>query len=302
MSVCYNVGTELGRNDLKIYLVDEFGVPCNAAEISYAIYYVDISVGYPGTEVLIGPAERTPVNPSIGEYYAALLIPPGASPGDYRIRWKFRKAVGDEEQEVVQEFGVVDPTTGQTGDRVYSTCEAGLIDKFRIHLRDNNPDRNYHFRPPEQEGVIKKYNRVFGYIWEDYELLCFLELGLQTWNAYPPETTSIRTLNALCARFPQWIPFVIWAATVHAMFAISANWIADEFDYSIGGISLSIERSSKYQGLKDNAESQFSKATEAKLMTVKVIRGLQQPKFGFGVRSSFGPNVGRGVLSPRSFV
>jgi hypothetical protein len=86
------------------------------------------------------------------------------------------------------------------------------------------------------------------------------------------------------------------------MFAISANWIADEFDYSIGGISLSIERSSKYQGLKDNAESQFSKSTEAKLMTVKVIRGLQQPKFGFGVRSSFGPNVGRGVLSPRSFV
>lgn len=302
MGVCYNVGTELGRNDLSIFLTDEFGIPTNAAEIYYAIYYVDSTSGFPGTEVLIGPAKRTPVNPSVGEYYAALLVPPGANPGDYRIRWFFKQTVGGDTQEVVQEFGVMDPTTGQTGERVYSTCEAGLIDKFRVHLRDNAPDRNYHFRPPEQEGVIGKYNRVFGYIWEDYELYCYLELGLMTWNAYPPETSGIRNLNALCAQFPQWIPFVIWAATVHAMFAISTNMIAEEFDYSIGGISLSIDRSSKYQGLKDNAESQFTKATEAKMMTVKVIRGLQQSKFGMGVRSAFGPSVGRGVLSPRSFL
>jgi len=86
------------------------------------------------------------------------------------------------------------------------------------------------------------------------------------------------------------------------MFALATNWIHDEFDYSIGGISLSLDKSGKYQSLKDNAEQQFTKATDAKLITVKFIRGLQQPKYGFGVRSSFGPNVGRGVLSPRSFV
>jgi len=166
----------------------------------------------------------------------------------------------------------------------------------------NSPDRNYHFRPPEQEGVVKKYNRVFGYIWEDYELLCYLQMGLDWFNAFPPETEGIRTLNDLCARKPVWRTFILWAAAVHALFALSVNWVHDEFDYSIGGISLSLEKSSKYESLKSNAEGQLDKATEAKSRTVKFIRGLQQPKFGFGVRSSFGPAVGRGILSPRSFV
>lgn len=137
MSVCFGAGQELGRNDLKIYLVDELGVPCNAAEISYALYFVDQSMGPPGMEVLIGPAERVPQNPTVGEYYAALMVPPGASSGDYRIRWTFRKSLMDEPQEVVQEFGVTDPATNEFGQRLYSTCESDLIDKFRIMLRDN---------------------------------------------------------------------------------------------------------------------------------------------------------------------
>jgi len=300
--VCFNVGTELGRNDLSIFLVDSLGVPINAAEIFYTIFFVDQSSGPPGIEVPIGAAERTPVNPSIGEYYAALMVPPGASAGDYRIRWTFKQTLADEDQVVVQEFGVTDPVSYSEGQRLFSTCEAGLIDKLRIMLRDNNPDRNYHFRPPEQEGVVKKYNRVFGYIWEDHELLCYLEMALDWFNSFPPETEGIRTLNNLCQQKPAWRTFILWGAAVHALFALSINWVADEFDYSIGGISLSIEKSSKYESLKQNAEGQFDKATEAKARTVKFIRGLRQPKFGFGVRSSFGPNVGRGVLSPRSFV
>jgi hypothetical protein len=252
--------------------------------------------------VLVGPAARVPVNPSIGEYYAALLVPPGAASGSYLIRWTFRKSLGDEEQTVVQNFGVIDPSSAQTGDVVFTACQQDFINKFRIVLRDNNPDRNYHFRPPEQESTVGRYNRVFGYVWEDHELLCYLQLGLDYWNSFPPETDSFRNLGDICQRKPSWRANIIWAATVHAMFALATNWIHDEFDYSIGGISLSLEKSSKYQSLKDNAEQQFTKATDAKLITVKFIRGLQQPKFGFGVRSSFGPNVGRGVLSPRSFV
>jgi len=302
VAVCFTVGQELGRNDLKIFLVDELGVPCDAAEISFALYYVDQSMGPPGMEVLVGPAARAPQNPAVGEYYAAIMVPPGASPGDYRIRWSFRKSLMDDVQEVVQEFGVMDPATNTLGQRLLSTCEKDLVEKFRIMLRDNNPDRNYHFRPPTQEGVIKKYNRVFGYVWEDHELLCYLEMSLDWFNAMPPETEGIRTLNDLCARKPVWRTFILWGAAVHALFALSINWVHDEFDYSIGGISLSLEKSSKYESLKQNAEGQLDKATEAKARTVKFVRGLQQPKFGFGVRSSFGPNVGRGVLSPRSFV
>lgn len=83
---------------------------------------------------------------------------------------------------------------------------------------------------------------------------------------------------------------------------ILANGLVAHNSYSIGGISLDIEKSSKYEGMKSNAEDQWDKLVEAKARTTKYMRGLQQPRFGIGVRSAFGPAVGRGVLSPRNFV
>lgn len=235
MAVCFKPGTELGRNDLSIFLVNEYGVPTNAAEISYAVYFVDKSKGEPGVEVLIGPAERTPVNPSVGEYYAALLVPPGAGAGLYRIRWKFKKTVNGEEQIVVQEFQVEDPTACTQGQIIYSKCVADMINKLRVMLRDNNPDRNYHFRPPEQEGVVKRYNRVFGYVWEDYELKCYLDMSLDWFMSLPPSTFNIKTLDQLCTTQPGWRTWILWGAATHALFALSLNWIHDEF--SIHGAS-----------------------------------------------------------------
>jgi hypothetical protein len=295
----FTPGQTLGRGDLDLFLTDANGIATNAAVITYALYYVD--PGPPEVEVLIGSATRTPVNPAIGEYYAALMVPPTATPGTYRIRWTFQQYVNSTPQQVVQEWQVVTPDTQLTAVQ-YTPCQTDLIRRLRILLRDNNPDKNYHFRPPQHEGAIDQFNRIFGRIWEDDELLEYLERGLDWWNMFPPSTRGMDTLDKLCAEYPAWRTAVMWAAITHACFAVAANWVADEFDYSIGGVSLSIERSSKYESLKQNAEGQFDKATEAKARTVKFIRGLQQPKYGVGVRSAFGPYVGRGVLSPRSFL
>lgn len=83
---------------------------------------------------------------------------------------------------------------------------------------------------------------------------------------------------------------------------VLTNGIVAHNSYSIGGISLDIDRSSKYMDLKRNAEEQWDKLTEAKARTTKYMRGLAQPRFGRGIRSAFGPHVGKGVLSPRNFV
>jgi hypothetical protein len=83
---------------------------------------------------------------------------------------------------------------------------------------------------------------------------------------------------------------------------VLSNGVVAHNSYSIGGISLDLERSSKYMDLKRNAEEQFVKLTESKQRTEKYLRGLSQPRFGRGVRSAFGPHVGRGVLSPRGFL
>jgi len=84
---------------------------------------------------------------------------------------------------------------------------------------------------------------------------------------------------------------------------VLTNGILAHNSYSIGGVSLDISKSDKYKGMKDQAETRFKdEGKDIKLQTVKIIRGLRQPKYGVGIRSSFGPFSGRGVLSPRSFM
>jgi hypothetical protein len=298
MGVAFQPCDILGQGDLDIFLTDCNGIASNAFEITYAIYYLSPIPPYP--EVLIGSPNRVPINPNVGEYYASLQVPASASVGCYHIRWNFRQYAGSPLQQVVQEWAVVAPGTSIVP--TYSICVTSMIGKLRLLLRDQNPDKFYHFRPPEAEGNIGAYNQVFGQIWEDAELLEYLERALDWWNMFPPNTCSMNTLDKLCTDQPCWRTAILWEAITHATFAMSLNWVADEFDYSIGGVSLSIEKSAKYESLKQNAESQFDKATEAKARTVKFIRGLQQPKYGIGIRSAFGPNVGRGILSPRNFL
>ena len=295
----YYPGYTFTRGDLNIFLVDGSGNPANPAEITYALYFVD--PGPPEVEVLIGDPARIPVNPTVGEFYAALMIPPSATLGTYRIRWSFRQLVSSPVQQVVQQFLVV--AQGTISSHHYSTDEQAMITSLRKLLRDQNPDKFYHFRPPEFEGNIGKYDRVFGQIWEDDELYEYLNRALDWWNTFPPFTGgNTPTLDSLVRGMPAWRTAIYWAAITHACFALGLNWVADEFDYSIGGVSLTIDKSSKYESLKQNAEGQFDKATEAKARTVKFIRGLQQPRFGIGIRSAFGPFTGKGVLSPRNFL
>lgn len=298
MSVAFNQGEVTGRGDLDIFLTNSAGNPTNAYSITYAIYCVDSSTG---SEVLIGSSARTPVNPAVGEYYAALQIPSDATIGDYRIRWTIVEYSGATEQTVVMEFNVVGQSV-ETTTSTYSTCEEDLILKLRRMLADDNPDKKYRFRPPEGEGTIGCYNQVFGYIWTDEELYDFLEIALWKWNSHPPETEYLTDINAVCSKKPVWRAALLWGALVNAAQAVAYQWVANEFDYSIGGISLSIEKSSKYMDLKRNAEEQWDKLTEAKSRTTKYIRGLSQPRFGRGVRSAFGPHVGSSILSPRNFV
>jgi hypothetical protein len=133
MAVNYSPGQTLGRGDLDIFLVDSQGQPTNAAEIYFALFYVD--PGPPEVEVLIGAAQRTPVNPQMGEYYAALQIPPSATLGTYRIRWYFREYITQPLTQVVQEFQVVTPESINVV--TYGPAQWQMISKLRMLLRDH---------------------------------------------------------------------------------------------------------------------------------------------------------------------
>jgi len=298
MSTNFEQGQTLGQGDLDIFLTDSSGNPINAYQISYAIYFVDPSTG---VEALIGPKVKIPANPSVGEYYAAMRVPGGAEIGCYRIRWVFRQTSASPQEGAVQQFGVIG--TQQISVDPYTPCVRNLINKLRVLTRDNNPDRNYRFMPPEGEGRVGCYNQVFGYIWEDAEFAEYLEMALWKWNMQAPNTdASYPTVETLCQRKQSWQAALLWGSLVTAAQALVYNWIANEFSYSIGGISLDVEKSSKYESMKQNAEEQWDKLVEMKARTSKYLRGLQQPRFGRGVRSAFGPYTGRGILSPRNFV
>jgi hypothetical protein len=168
-------------------------------------------------------------------------------------------------------------------------------------LVSNSPDRNYHFRPPTHETTIRQFNRVFGFIWEEEELNEYIQRGLDMIVSAPPRT-PFPSVDVMVRERREWTTLLLTAAQIHALQALRINWVADEFDYSIGGVSLGIDKASKYEAAMNAAADQFDKQLDRAKATVNFVRGLQQPKFGTGIRSSFGPYVGAGVLTPRKFV
>jgi len=478
MGTTFYRGQQLGNNDLNIFLVNAANTPVNAAEISYALY--DFTTGQ---EVLVGVPIRNPANPSVGEYYASIVVPLDANLGDYRIRWTFREIVGGSVQQVVQEFSVIDKaglSTNSasmiTGSAINASInELDLMGRLRILTRDNNPDRNYKFRPPTHEETVQQFSRVFGYIWEDVELQEYLLRSLDMISAAPPRT-PFQSIDQMVAFRPEWKTLLLTGAMVHALQALRINWVADEFSlapntlvcvvlldktevnlsiedlyiiandeddhnlvapfldpfvkaeirdlflsgslytravtsknevvvtkieavlrhatshkpifrvtvdnafvdatgdhslfrykeegiepvevsklvvgdsivqvldgevkaafvsdlkaltsiyftydlsvpgpenfvltngilahnsYSIGGVSLDLEKSSKYEGAYQSASDQFDKQLEKAKLTINIVKGLQQPRFGMGIRSAFGSYVGKGVISPKKYV
>lgn len=297
MSVVFKRLQELSRSDgLSIFLKSKDGTPKNAAEIFYDIY--DFTTG---VEVLLPPGNRRPQNPTVGEYFAAFRIPPDANIGKYRIRWKFREYVNSKQAEVLQEFAIVGDATQVLTMAGITPVEYDLVRGLRVMLRDNNPDRNYHFTPPAGEESINQFTKVFGYLWLDDELLEFLRVALDSVNMYAPQT-FYDSLDQLMTQHRNWRTLVFTGAMVHSINALALNWIVDEFDYSIGGVSLNLEKSTKYQSMANDAQSRFAEMVTAAKETVKIIRGVKQSRYGLGIRSSFGPSVGRGALTPRRFL
>lgn len=296
MAVTYKRGYELRRGDLSIFLKSKDGNPKNAASITFSLF--DFTTG---VEVLLPTANRMPVNPSIGEYYAAFIIPLDANIGNYRIRWYFQEFIHSQQAQVVQEFSIVENATQVITVPGITAVEYDLVRGMRIMLRDGNPARNYHFVPPAGEESVNQFTKVFGYIWEDCELLEFLKVSNDSINMYAPQT-FYDTLDKLISQHRNWRTLLFTGAMVHSINALALNWVADEFNYSIGGVSLDVEKSSKYQSIASDAQSRFAEQVVAAKATVLVIRGLRQSRFGVGIRSSFGPSVGRGALTPRRFL
>jgi len=289
MAIAFYPGQSLGQNDLKISIRDSSAVLIDPYYIRYSLF--DNTTG---VEVLIGPPDRIPATTGVGQYYVDATLPLDSNIGDWVVRWNFRETATSPLVQVAQEFAVVkiDVVTNITN----STTGDLLVRRLRILLRDGNPDRNYRFRPPAHEKFLQAQAQVFGYIWEDEELFEFILMSIDTFNSAPPVTGI--DLNNMPDR---WRTTVLMRAAGMACGALSVNWIADEFDYSISGVSLSIEKSSKYESMKRNFYEEADKSQELAKRSIKIVLGLRQPRFSVGISSALGPFSKPGTQSRRNW-
>jgi len=293
MAVAFRRGSSTGASDLAITVRNISGDLMDPYRLEYSVY--DATTG---VEVLMGSPVNLPIKISTGNYYAMVSIPADGNIGSWRIRWTIQEGATDPVYQSVQEFAVLGDAmiASFTGDPGID----GLIHSLRILLRDNNPDKNYRFRPPENEKFIQGQTQVFGFIWTDEELYEYLLMAVDEFNGRPP-TTSIDLAN-LTGSERRWRTTIFIKAAALACFAISMNWINDEFSYSISGISLDIEKSSKYQAMADAFNNEFDKLVEQNKLSIKIIKGLRQFRYGVGITSALGPMSRPGVQSRRNLL
>ena len=293
MGICLQRGQSAGPEDLTVY-IQRNGLPVTAYSLVFTVY--DRTSG---SEVQFGPARQLALEYSPGHYYAPLVIPISGNVGEWVVKWFIQETDTSTEFAQFLKFGVVSELFQSA--LTLTQNETDLLNMLRVVLRDNNPDRNYHFAPPTREACTNEFTTRYGFLWEDQELLIHMQLAIcsanmrSPTNSFAPKLSDYSTTNC-------FIPVVGGAAS--AIRAMAINWIEEEFGYSIGGITLDLNKAALYMQMKDNLEDQFSSVLEDYLKKggASIIKGLSQPFYGMGFTTALGPSVREGVISARAFV
>ena len=255
------VGKTLDPGDLSLVVRDEANIPVTPASLNYTIF----ATGPGGSSVLVSDPKRIPKTQEVGLYYVDMTIPTSWVEGAYRIVWGLQQTVDTPEISIVEEFAVLALRPGVGGMEApsvlmakrlnVSTKTADLVMSVRELLSDTNPDRNYHFRPPTPQKTLAGFTTRVGFIWTDETILRFLKLCVAQINTANTKTLYSYTVDTLPD--DNWSQCAALGAAAKCLTAESARWIADEFGYSLNGVSLDLEKSGKYQGLGQQYNEEF---------------------------------------------
>lgn len=201
--------------------------------------------------------------------------------------------------ELVSDGGLVDVRPLIEGAIEPVVYDLTVQDNARFYANgfaiSNCPDRNYSMRPPESGPKIRNYTERFGFVWESPQLLVALKIAVGAINLFPPRTNFRLADFVDGGPAGDWQFLLLYKAAAHACRMVQANWIVDEVDYSLGSLSLNLEKSSKYDQLAGVFEQQFETSLEGAKRTLKYTKGLQNSRFVSGVSGlfSFGPSTNR---------
>ena len=303
-------GKTLGSGDLNILIRDSNGKLIDPSQISYSIFQISNQIPLkirgaydydfeqlnslppatvqPEGAMLVGQPRMQPVRASCGTYWASLTIPT-VWQGIYQIVWYLTQYVGQPEDQVKESFVVqtVDPTSNSfEAPSVTIAAKPTTTGKYapaimyvRELISDENPDRNYHFRPPTPGKVVAGYTTRVGYIWEDTTILRMLDIAISKLNTWNTKNLYGWTLDNIPV---DWGRCAAIGAAALCLNKESARWTADEFSYSLNGVSLDINKASQYQSLGQTLQQEFDEWAPLLTANRPFSAGLRQNRWLLG--------------------
>ena len=311
-------GQQTGAADLAILVRDAGGNLVDPVSISYTVFKVrDVvptkpTVAYewdlvqqqdmqggpplpPEGSTLVSQPQAAPTRLSVGTYAAQITVPTTWR-GIYKIVWQLQQYPAScplsfvHMDFVVQSVDPADPAfeapsmivgkqLGIASAMTTPAMYAQAIRTVRELLSDTIPDRNYHFRPPTPGKVVSNYTTRVGFIWLDTTVLVDLAISISKLNTWNPMNYYGWTLDNIPS---DWGNCAAIGAASLCLSGESARWAADEFSYSLNGVSLDINKSALYQSLSQTYNEQFT--TWAPLITANrpFSAGLRQQRWLLG--------------------
>jgi hypothetical protein len=275
-------GQALGAGNLGILIHDSNGALMTPTAINFDIFSNNNGVFSP---VLLS---QTPANPSLGAYYANITIPTSWD-GAYQLRWNLVQYLSSASDVVTEDFFV------QAVDYASSSFEAAseiiakkppmdqktadIVVLVRELLSDTNPDRNYHFRPPTPSKIVAGFTSRVGYIWIDTTIIRMLKIAISQLNTWNPMALYSYTLVTIPV---DWAHCAAVGAASKCLMGEAARWAADEFGYSLNGVSLDINKAALYQGLGQSYLAEFEQWAPLITANRPASVGLRQQRWLLG--------------------
>jgi hypothetical protein len=285
--ITLTAGKLLGSGDLNIIIRDEGGSTYAPFAVSYSIFSLD-----PLTQIqtLVSTPNSIPASPSVGVYNVAMSIPT-LWDGRYKLVWYVQRNYDSSIDQVFEDFQVIpfaasSPTSSFEAPSVFiarmnavSLKTAEMIMQVRELLSDTNPDRNYHFRPPTSGKTVAGFTSRVGFIWTDQTIIRMLQVSISQINVANPMALYNYTLDTI---LPDWANAAAVGAAAKCLTAEGARWAADEFGYSLNGVSLDLNKSQTYLGLASAYATEFKEWIPALTANRPQSVGLRQNRWLLG--------------------
>lgn len=271
---------KLGNGDLSLVVRDERGILFDPYNITYTIFSKQDNQ----TILALGP-KLVPDKSAVGLYWVNRSIP-SMWTGPFQIVWYLIKEEGGNEETVYEDFRVERMDLARTSHEAPSIGIAlkpslnqkvsNLVMLVRELLSDENPDRNYHFRPPTAGKTVAGFSQRVGFIWTDDTILRMLDLSIAQLNTANPQSLTNYTL----ANIPDnWAKAACVGAAAHCLGKEATRWAADEFSYSLNGVSLDLNKAQLYQALGADLKAEFKEWATTVSANRPMSVGLRQSKW-----------------------